>query len=58
MYLDDQRKERLQEDGMRKRKALLDDIEQSKKRGCALVNKIDELLQSADKFAEEAEACG
>ena len=45
----------MQEEGSRKRKALLDNIEQSEWRKCELSKDMEELYHSADRLAEKAE---
>lgn len=56
-YLEDQRREKEQQDAGRKRKAFLDELELLKAKKRRIEKDIEELERSADKYSEKAEAC-
>lgn len=55
-HLEDNRKQKLKADGHQKRKLILDEIDELKKKKRRTENEIKELLKSADEFALKAEA--
>ena len=57
-YLDQQRQNKKSEEENRKRKALLDEIEELKEKKRRLTEDIDSLVKSADNLAEKAESTG
>ena len=57
-YLEEQKREREETARGRKRKAVLDDINESKEKKKRLGSEITELLKSADELAEKAEQTG
>ena len=57
-YLDQQRQNKKSEEGNRKRKSLLHEIEELKEKKRRLTEDIDSLVRSADNLAEKAESTG
>jgi hypothetical protein len=57
-HLEDQRRQKLREEGCQKRKAILDEIKGIKTKRRRLETEIDELTKSADKYADKAETTG
>lgn len=57
-YLDQQRQNEKSEEENRKRKSLLDEIEELKEKKRRLTEDIDSLVKSADNLAEKAESTG